>query len=597
MADNIKRKIVLCSGTACTAPAAKKLEPELRRILAERKAEELVEVEEAVAYGLCGDCPLMVIEPDGVYYGKLDTKKLERVIDEHVVGGRVVDELRIPDVDTSHIRMLGNADFFGKQLRITLRNCGVIDPESFDDYLEMRGYEALAKVLETMTPEQVIEEIEQSGLRGRGGGGYPTGLKWRQTAIVPAEKRYVICNADEGDPGAFMDRSAIEGDPFCLIEAMTIGGYAIGSDQGYIYVRAEYPLAIKRLQAGIEEARKRGLLGQDIFGSGFNFDIDLKLGAGAFVCGEETSLIASMEGRRGMPRPRPPYPAQSGLYDLPTLINNVETWANVPAIILNGWEWFSNLGTEKSKGTKVFALAGKIKNTGLVEVPMGTTLRDIVYGIGGGIRLDKKFKAVQTGGPSGGCIPEQYLDTPVDYESLLKAGSMMGSGGMIVMDEDTCMVDVAKFFLTFMQGESCGKCTPCREGTKRLLEILHRITEGEGTADDIPKLEKLSKVVKKASLCGLGQSAPNPLLSTLQNFREEYEAHIHEKKCPAGVCSALLGYIIDPDKCVGCTLCKKVCPVDAITGEPKKEHYIDPEACIKCGECKKKCPVKAIYRK
>ncbi len=596
MAD-IKRKIVLCSGTACTAPAAKKLEPELRRILAERNAEELVEVEEAVAYGLCGDCPLMVVEPDGVFYGRLDVEKLERVIDEHIVGGRVVDDLRIPDVDTSHIRMLGNADFFGRQMRITLRNCGVIDPESFDDYLEMRGYEALAKVLETMTPEQVIEEIEKSGLRGRGGGGYPTGLKWRQTAIVPAEKRYVICNADEGDPGAFMDRSAIEGDPFCLIEAMTIGGYAIGSDQGYIYVRAEYPLAIKRLQAGIEEARKRGLLGPDIFGSGFGFDIDLKLGAGAFVCGEETALIASMEGRRGMPRPRPPYPAKAGLYDYPTLINNVETWANVPAIILNGWEWFANLGTEKSKGTKVFALAGKIKNTGLVEVPMGTTLREIVYGIGGGIRNDKKFKAVQTGGPSGGCIPEQYLDTPVDYESLMKIGSMMGSGGMIVMDEDTCMVDVAKFFLTFMQGENCGKCTPCREGTKRLLEILERITEGNGVPEDIPKLQKLSHVAKRASLCGLGQSAPNPLLSTLENFREEYEAHINDKKCPAGVCSALLGYIIDPDKCVGCTLCKKVCPVDAITGEPKKTHYIDPEVCIKCGECKKKCPVKAIYRK
>jgi len=518
------------------------------------------------------------------------------------------------------IRMLGNADFFGKQMRITLRNCGVIDPESFDDYLEMRGYEALAKVLETMTPEQVIDEIENSGLRGRGGGGYPTGLKWRQTAAekgaesgerraesgegraplpqlfnfqlstLNSKKRYVICNADEGDPGAFMDRSAIEGDPFCLIEAMTIGGYAIGSDQGYVYVRAEYPLAIKRLQSAIEEARKRGLLGQDIFGSGFSFDIDLKLGAGAFVCGEETALIASVEGRRGMPRPRPPYPAQAGLYDCPTLINNVETWANVPAIILNGWEWFSKLGTEKSKGTKVFALAGKIKNTGLVEVPMGTTLREIIYDIGGGIRLDKRFKAVQTGGPSGGCIPEQYLDTPVDYESLIKAGSMMGSGGMIVMDEDNCMVDVAKFFLTFMQGESCGKCTPCREGTKRLLEILTRITEGNGAIDDLEKLEKLSKIVKRASLCGLGQSAPNAILSTMQNFRDEYIAHIEAKHCPAGVCSALLDYIIDPDKCVGCSLCAKICPVKCISGEPKKTYLIDNDICIKMRRVQEEMP-------
>ena len=608
MTDQPKRKIVVCSGTACTDPGGKRLEPMLRKILAERDAEDLVEVEEAVAYGLCKDCPMIVVEPDGVYYGKLDAEKLARVVDEHVLGGKPVEELRI-HVDTSHIRMLGSADFFGKQVRITLRNCGVIDPESFDDYLEMRGYEALAKVLETMTPEQVIDEIERAGLRGRGGGGYPTGLKWRQTAgagnrregsdstVEHAAKRYVICNADEGDPGAFMDRSAIEGDPFCLIEAMTIGGYAIGSDQGYVYVRAEYPLAIKRLRFAIDEARKRGLLGENIFGTGFSFDIDLKLGAGAFVCGEETALIASIEGRRGMPRPRPPYPAQAGLYDCPTLINNVETWANVPPIILNGWEWFSKLGTEKSKGTKVFALAGKIKNTGLVEVPMGTTLREIIYGIGGGIRDDKAFKAVQTGGPSGGCIPEQYLDTPVDYESLVKAGSMMGSGGMIVMDEDTCMVDVAKFFMAFNQDESCGKCTPCREGTKRMLEILTRITEGVAFPDDLEKLERLSKHIKRSALCGLGQAAPNPILSTLQNFREEYDAHINEKRCPAGVCSALLNYIIDPETCVGCTLCKKVCPVDAITGEPKKTHVIDPDICIKCGECKKKCPVKAIYRK
>ncbi|MCE5198189.1 MAG: NADH-ubiquinone oxidoreductase-F iron-sulfur binding region domain-containing protein [Armatimonadota bacterium] len=594
----MKRKIIVCSGSACIDPGGKRLEPELRRILGDKNAFDLVEIEEAVCYGHCGSCPMIVVEPEGTFYGELNSEKLARIIDEHIIGGQPVEALLATQpMDTSRIRMLGSADFFGKQLRITLRNCGIIDPESFDDYLQMRGYEALAKVLEQMTPEQVISEVEKSGMRGRGGGGYPTGLKWRQSTGHDEEKSFVICNADEGDPGAFMDRSAIEGDPFCILEGMTIGGYAIGATQGYVYVRAEYPLAIKRLRYAIDEARKRGLLGKSIFGTNFNFDIDIRLGAGAFVCGEETALIASIEGRRGMPRPRPPYPAQSGLWGYPTLINNVETWANVPAIFLNGADWFAGIGTEKSKGTKVFALAGKIKNTGLVEVPMGTTLREIIYDIGGGIKNDKKFKAVQTGGPSGGCIPEQFLDTPVDYESLMKAGSIMGSGGMIVMDEDTCMVDVAKFFLTFTQDESCGKCTPCREGTKRLLEILTRITEGKGVPEDLQKLEHLGKTVKRASLCGLGQSAPNPILSTLQNFREEYEAHINEKRCPAGVCSALLNYYVDPDKCVGCTLCAKVCPVKCISGEPKKTHVIDTSICIKCGECKKKCPVKAIYRK
>lgn len=598
MAETPKVKLVVCSGTACVDPGGKRLEPELKRILRERGVEDAVEVEEAVAYGQCGHCPMMVVEPEGVFYEMLDASKLERIVDEHVLGGKPVDELRAREhVDTSKIRVLGSAGFFGRQMRITLRNCGVIDPESLDDYLEMRGYEALAKVLEEMTPGQVIEEIERSGLRGRGGGGYSTGLKWRQTASVEAEKRYVICNADEGDPGAFMDRSAIEGDPFCLLEAMTIGGYAIGSDQGFVYVRAEYPLAIKRLRQAIESARSYGLLGTNILGTDFSFDIDLRLGAGAFVCGEETALIASIEGRRGMPRPRPPYPSDHGLWDYPTLINNVETWANVPAIVLNGAEWFSRIGTESSKGTKVFALAGKITNTGLVEVPMGTALREIIFDIGGGIKDGRGFKAVQTGGPSGGCIPEQYLDTPVDYESLMKAGSMMGSGGMIVMDEDTCMVDVAKFFLTFTQGESCGKCTPCREGTKRLLEMLTRISEGKGIPEDLAKLEKLSRHVKKASLCGLGQSAPNPILSTMQNFREEYEAHINEKRCPAGVCTALLNYYVDPDTCVGCTLCAKICPVKCISGKPKETHVIDTDICIKCGQCKERCPVKAIYRK
>lgn len=587
----------MCSGSACVEPGGKKLLPKLQRIFAARGISD-VRIDEAVCYGSCDDCPMMVVLPENTYYGRIDDEKLERIVDEHIVGGRPVYEFCDKvQYDASRIRLLGDADFFGKQIRITLRNCGIIDPESFDDYLTMRGYEALANVLSRLSPEQVIETVTKSELRGRGGAGYLTGLKWRYLANSQSEKKYVVCNADEGDPGAFMDRAAIEGDPFCLLEAMTIGGYAVGSNQGYIYIRAEYPLAIKRLKAAIAEARKRNLLGDNILDSGFRFNIDIKLGAGAFVCGEETALIASIEGRRGMPRPRPPYPSDRGLWDYPTLINNVETWANIPAIFLNGAEWFANMGTRKSKGTKVFALAGKIKNTGLVEVPMGITLREIIYNIGGGIKDGKRFKAVQTGGPSGGCIPEDYLDTPVDYESLIKAGSIMGSGGMIVMDEDTCMVDVAKFFLTFTQDESCGKCTPCREGTKRLLEILTRITEGNGVPEDLPKLEKLSNHVKKASLCGLGQNAPNTILSTMKNFRSEYEAHINEKRCPAGVCVALLNYYIDSEKCVGCSLCAKICPVKCISGEPKEIYHINSEVCIKCGECRKRCPVKAIYRK
>ncbi|MFQ3548747.1 MAG: NADH-quinone oxidoreductase subunit NuoF [Armatimonadota bacterium] len=597
MTEQKKRTLILCSGNACIDPECRKLEPALRKLLVQHDLEGMFDIVEAVAYGDCDICPILLIEPEHISYGEITEEKLAIIVEEHLAGGKPVEDLKTAQpINTSNIRVLGSAQYFGKQVRITLRNCGIIDPESFEDYLMMRGYEALAKVLEEMTPEQVIDEIQRSGLRGRGGGGYPTGLKWRQTAQAPGDKKYVICNADEGDPGAFMDRSAIEGDPFCLLEAMTIAGYAIGADQGYIYVRAEYPLAIKRLEKALTAVRENGLLGKNILGTGFNFDLEMRLGAGAFVCGEETALIASIEGRRGMPRPRPPYPAVRGLWDCPTLINNVETWASIPAIILNGADWFASLGTEKSKGTKVFALAGKINNTGLVEVPMGTTLREIVFDIGGGIKDGKKFKAVQTGGPSGGCIPAEFLDTPVDYESLMAAGSIMGSGGMIVMDEETCMVDVAKFFLTFTQSESCGKCTPCREGTKRLLEILERICEGQGEPRDLEKLEKLSKHVKRASLCGLGQSAPNPVLSTLQNFREEYEKHINEKVCPAGVCQALLQYFIDKDKCVGCSLCAKICPVQCISGEPKKPYVIDNDKCIRCGQCKQKCPVDAIYR-
>ncbi len=597
MTENTRRKIILCSGTACADPGGKRLEPELRDLIVKQGLAGSIDFEEAVCYGSCGNCPMLVVEPENTVYSQLDEEKLARIVSEHLADGKPVKDLEAGSpIDTATIRVLGDADFFGLQRRITLRNCGIINPESFDDYLSMRGYEALAHVLENMSPAGVIEEIEKSGIRGRGGGGYPTGLKWRQTAGAKDSPKYVVCNADEGDPGAFMDRGAIEGDPFCLIEAMTIGGYAIGANQGFIYVRAEYPLAIERLKKAIDTAHELKLLGDNILGSNFSFDIKLKLGAGAFVCGEETALLASIEGRRGMPRPRPPFPAAKGLWECPTLINNVETWANIPAIILNGSEWFSNLGTEKSKGTKVFALAGKIKNTGLVEVPMGTPLRQIIYDIGGGMEDDTAFKAVQTGGPSGGCIPSEYLDTPVDYESLAAVGSIMGSGGMIVMDEKTCMVDVSKFFLTFTQHESCGKCTPCREGTKRLLEILTRITEGKGEMGDLAKLEKLSNHVQRASLCGLGQSAPNPIVSTLKNFKDEYLAHIKDKKCPAGVCQALLSYYVDEDKCVGCTLCAKVCPVDCIAGEAKKTHKIDNDKCIRCGQCKERCPVKAIYR-
>ncbi|WP_319586213.1 NADH-quinone oxidoreductase subunit NuoF [uncultured Desulfobulbus sp.] len=593
----IEKHVLICGGTACTGKA-KSIQPELKKQLEKYGLASSVRVMETVYFGLCGKCPLMLIYPDETVYEHVTGGDLEEIVRDHLRDGKPVERLLSKGgFDRSRIRVLGDADFFGKQLRITLRNTGIIDPESIEDYIEVKGYDALGKVLSIMKPDDVIEEIIKSGLRGRGGAGFPTGMKWRITADSEGETKYVICNADEGDPGAFMDRSAIEGDPHSIIEGMIIAGYAIGSSTGYIYIRAEYPLAIKRLKEAIMQAECYGLLGDNILNSGFNFKLDLRLGAGAFVCGEETSLINSIEGRRGMPRPRPPYPSVSGLWDHPTLINNVETWANIPAIILNGSGWFKSIGTETSKGTKVFALAGKVNNTGLVEVPMGTTLRQIIFEIGGGIKDGKAFKAAQTGGPSGGCLPTQYLDTPVDYETLRQAGSIMGSGGLIVMDEDTCMVDVAKFFLGFTEDESCGKCTPCREGTKRLLEILTRITEGEGVPDDIWKLERLCHTIQRASLCGLGQAAPSPVLSTLKNFRAEYEAHINEKRCPAGVCSALLRYFIEPEACVGCTLCAKVCPVSCISGTPKKVHEIDQSRCIRCGQCMAKCRFDAIYKK
>jgi NADH:ubiquinone oxidoreductase subunit F (NADH-binding)/(2Fe-2S) ferredoxin len=595
--SNNQQHILICAGTACSKPA-KAIEPELRAQLAKHGLQNSVKVTETVYFGLCNHCPIVIVYPDETIYHNVGTADVSEIVESHLKNGRPVERLISSDeIDRSKIRVLGDAGFFGKQQRITLRNCGIIDPESIEDYLEVKGYEALAKVLDTMTPNQVIQEITAAGLRGRGGAGFPTGEKWRLTAEAEGSPKYVICNADEGDPGAFMDRSAIEGDPHSILEGMAIAGYAIGASTGYVYIRAEYPLAIKRLRNAIKQAESYGLLGDNILGTDFSFKIGIRLGAGAFVCGEETALIHSIEGRRGMPSPRPPYPSVKGLWGKPTLINNVETWANVPAIMLNGHKWFASIGTDGSKGTKVFALAGKVKNTGLVEVPMGTSLREIIFDVGGGIKEDKKFKAAQTGGPSGGCLPEEYLDVPVDYESLMKAGSMMGSGGLIIMDEDTCMVDIAKFFMAFMQEESCGKCTPCREGTKRLLEILTRISNGEGQPDDIWKLERLSHTVKRASLCGLGKSAPNPVLSTLKHFRKEYEAHINDKRCPAGACLALLRYYIEPEKCVGCTACARVCPVSCISGEPRKIHDIDQSKCVRCGECMARCMFDAIYKR
>ena len=588
--------VLVCGGTGCTSSGSKQIQEELHKNLKKYGLEDEVQVVQTGCFGLCAIGPIVVVYPEGSYYGHVKPEDVEEIVSEHLLKGRIVTRLLADEHEDGEVKPIEEVDFYKKQKRVALRNCGVINPENIDEYIAMDGYTALNKVLTEMTPEDVIDTITKSGLRGRGGGGFPTGLKWKFAHDAKGDKKYVCCNADEGDPGAFMDRSVLEGDPHSVIEAMAIAAYAIGADEGYIYVRAEYPIAVDRLKIAIAQAKDYGLLGKDILGTGFNFDLDIRLGAGAFVCGEETALMTSIEGNRGEPRPRPPFPANKGLFAKPTILNNVETYANITAIINNGADWFASMGTEKSKGTKVFALGGKIQNTGLVEIPMGTTLREIVEEIGGGVPNGKKFKAAQTGGSSGGCIPAEHLDVPIDFDNLMAIGSMMGSGGLIVMDEDTCMVDIAKFFLEFTVDESCGKCTPCRVGTRRMLEILTKITKGQATMEDLDKLEELCEHLKSNSLCALGQTAPNPVVSTLKYFRDEYIAHIVDKKCPAGVCKDLLQYKIDPDKCKGCTLCSKVCPAGAISGTVKEPHSIDPEKCLKCGACMEKCRFGAIYK-